>query len=76
MYRTEKRKSHMTEGIELPNQEKIRKLGEIGTDKYLRMLEADNIKQWRWKKKWQKSTSGEGDSYSKPSFRLGISSRG
>ena len=35
----------MTEGIELSNQEKIRTLGEKESYKYLRILEADAIKQ-------------------------------
>ena len=37
-------KRHMTEGIELPNQEKIRTLGERETYKYLGVLETDTIK--------------------------------
>ena len=35
----------MTEGMELPNQEKIRTLGEKETCKYLGILEAGTIKQ-------------------------------
>ena len=38
-------KHHMTDGMELPNQDKIRTLGENETYKYLRILEADTIKQ-------------------------------
>ena len=38
------RKRHITEGMELPNQEKIRALREKETYKYLGMLE-DTIKQ-------------------------------
>ena len=38
-------KRRMTDGIELPNQDKIRKLGEKETYKYLGILEADTIKQ-------------------------------
>ena len=34
----------MTNGMELPNQDKIRTLGENGTYKYLGILEADTIK--------------------------------
>ena len=34
----------MTEGIEIPNQEKIRTLGEKKIYKYLGILEADTIK--------------------------------
>ena len=43
-------KRYMTEGIELPNQEKIRRLGEKATYKYLGILEADTIKQAEMKK--------------------------
>ena len=39
------RKQHMTEGIELPNQEKIKTFREKETYKYLGILEADTIKQ-------------------------------
>ena len=35
-------KQHMTNGMELPNQKKIRTLGEKETYKYLGILEADN----------------------------------
>ena len=35
----------MTEGIELPNQEKMKTLGEEETYIYLGILEADTIKQ-------------------------------
>ena len=44
----------MTEGIELPNQEKIRTLGEKETNKYLGILEADTIKQAEMKEKIKK----------------------
>ena len=37
-------KWHVTERMELPNQEKIRMLGEKVTYKYLGILEADTIK--------------------------------
>ena len=37
-------KRHRTNGMELPNQDKIRTLGENGTYKYLGILEADTIK--------------------------------
>ena len=42
---------HLTDGMELSNQEKIRKLGEKETYKYLGILEADTIKQEKMKKK-------------------------
>ena len=47
-------KRHMTDGIEQPNQDKIRTLGENGTYEYLGILEADTIKQVEMKDKIQK----------------------
>ena len=44
-------KRHMTDGIELPNQDKIRTLGENETYKYLGILEVDTIKQVKMKDK-------------------------
>ena len=44
-------KRDMTEGIELPNQEKIRTLWEKETNKYLGVLETDYIKQVEMKEK-------------------------
>ena len=38
-------KQHLVDGMELPNQDKIRTLGENETYKYLGILEAGNIKQ-------------------------------
>ena len=38
-------KLYLTDGMELPSQDKIRTLGEKKTDKYLGILEADTIKQ-------------------------------
>ena len=38
-------KRHITDGMELPNQDKIRTLAENETNKYLGILEADTIKQ-------------------------------
>ena len=48
------RKRHMIEGIELPNQEKIKMLREKETYKYFRILEADAIKQVEKKEKIKK----------------------
>ena len=42
-------KRHMTDGMELPNHDKIRTLGENETYKYLDILEADTIKQVQMK---------------------------
>ena len=43
-------KRHLSDGMELPNQDKIRTLGEKETYKYLGILEADTIKQMEMKK--------------------------
>ena len=47
-------KRHMTDGIELPNQEKIRTHAENHAYKYLRILEADPIKEAEIKEKIKK----------------------
>ena len=47
-------KQHVTDGMELPNQDKIRTLGENETYTYLGILEADTIKQVEMKEKIQK----------------------
>ena len=47
-------KRHLTNGMELPNQDKIRTLEENETYKYLGILEADTIKQVEMKDKIQK----------------------
>ena len=47
-------KRHITGGIKLPNHDKIRRLGENETYKYLGMLEADTIKQVEIKDKIRK----------------------
>ena len=46
-------KRHLTDGIELPNQDKTRTLTESETYKYLGILEADTIKQVKMKDKIQ-----------------------
>ena len=47
-------KRHLTDGIELPNQDRIRTLAENETYKYLGILEADTFKQVEMKNKIQK----------------------
>ena len=47
-------KRYLTDRIELPNQDKIRTLGENETYKYLDILEADTIKQVKKKEKLKK----------------------
>ena len=44
-------KRRMTEGVEVPNQEKLRTLGKKKTCKYFGILEADTIKQVEMKEK-------------------------
>ena len=56
-------KRHMTDGMELPNQDKIRTLGENITYKYLGILEADTIKQEEMKDKIKNNISGELENY-------------
>ena len=58
-------KRHMTEGIELPNHEKLRSLGETETYKYLGILDPYTIKNAELKEK-KKNTSGEPANYSNP----------
>ena len=47
-------KQHMTDGMEQPNHDKIRTLGENETYKYMGLLEADTIKQVQMKDKIRK----------------------
>ena len=47
-------KRHLTDGMELPNQDKIKTHAENETYKYLGILEADTIKQVEMKGKIQK----------------------
>ena len=47
-------KRHLTDGMELPNQDKIRTLREKETYKYLVILEADTIKEVDMKEKTKK----------------------
>ena len=44
-------KRHLTDGMELPNQDKIRTHGEKETYKHLGLLEADTMKQVEMKEK-------------------------
>ena len=60
-------KRHLTDGMELPNTDTIRTLGEKETYKYLDILEADTVK--RVEKKLRKNISGELESYSIQNYR-------
>ena len=42
-------KRHLTDGMEQPNQDKIRTFREKETYRFLAISEADTIKKWRWK---------------------------
>ena len=64
-------KRPMTDGMELPNQDKIRTLGENETYKYLGILEADTIKQVQMKK----NISGELEKYSRQNYVAEILSK-
>ena len=73
---TKNGKRQMTEGIELPNQEKIRthEKKQKKTYKYLGIWEAETYKQVEMKKKMIfKNTSGERQNYSKPNYIAEIS---
>ena len=69
-------KRHLTNGIELTNQDKIRTLAENKTYKYLGFLEADTIKQVEIKNKIKKDISGELENYSKQSSLAETLSKG
>ena len=57
----------ITEGIELPNQKRIRTLGEKETYKYLVILDADTIKQAEIKEKiLEKATFEKWENFWKP----------
>ena len=56
-------KRHLTDGMELPKQDKIRKFGENETYRYLGILESDTIKQVEMKDKFKKNFSGEQENY-------------
>ena len=61
-------KRQITDGVELPNQDKIRTLGEKETYSYLSILEADTITQVEMKEKWRKGISGEPESYLRQNY--------
>ncbi len=65
----------MTDGTELPNQDKIRTLWENETYKYLDILEADTIKQVEMKNKIEKSISGELQKFSRQNYFAETSSK-
>ena len=69
MLKMKRGKRHRTEGIELPNEDKIRKPGEKKTYKYLKILETNTIKHAEMKeKKIGKNSSRERENYPKPNY--------
>ena len=64
-------KRRMTEGMELPHQEKIRTLGVKETYKYLWILEADTVKQVEMKEKIKKEYPRKTRKCSKPNYIAG-----
>ena len=58
-------KRQLTDGMQLPNEDKIKTFAENKTYKYLGILEADTIKQVEMKEKFKKIISGELENYSR-----------
>ena len=61
-------KKHITDGMELRKQDKIRKLTENETYKYLGLFEADTIKQVKIKEKIRNNILREVESCSKQNY--------
>ena len=68
-------KRHITDGMELPNHDRIRTLEENETYKYLGILEADTIKQVQMKDTFRKNISGERENYSRQNSPAETSSK-
>ena len=58
-------KQQLTDGMELPNEDKIKTLAENETYKYLGIEEADTIKQVEMKEKIPKNIAGELENHSR-----------
>ena len=56
-------KRHLTDGMKLPNQDKIRTPAKNETYKYFGILEADTSNKCKWKTKFKKNFSGELENY-------------
>ena len=61
-------KRHLTDGMELPIQDKIRTFGEKEIYKYLGILEAYTVKQEEMKEKIRKNISREPESYLRQNY--------
>ena len=69
-------KRYLTDGMELPNHDKIRTLGEKETYKYLGILEADTNKQVEMKDKFFfKNVSEDLESSSRQNYQAGTLSK-
>ena len=68
-------KRHMTDGMELPNHDRIRTQEENETYKHLVILLADTIKQVQMKDRIRKNISGERENYSRQNSPAEISSK-
>ena len=64
-----------TDGMELPNRDKIKTLGENETYKYLGILEATPSDKRKWKTKFKKNISGELVNYSRQNSLAETSSK-
>ena len=62
-------KPHMTDGMEQPNQDKIRTLGENEPTNTWVSWKLTPSSKWNWKKKFKKNISGELENYSRQNSR-------
>ena len=62
-------KRHLIDGMEQPNQDKIKTYGEKETYKYLCILETDTVKQVKMKEKLRKHIPGELKSYLRQNYK-------
>ena len=68
-------KRHLTDGMELPNEDKIRTLSENETYKYLGSWRLTPSNKWKWKTKPKKNISGELENYSRQNTLAETSSK-
>ena len=62
-------KRHLTDGMELPNQDKIRILGEKETYEFLGILKSDTIKQVEMEEKSKQNITRVLKIYSRQNYR-------
>ena len=61
-------KRHLTDGMELPNLDKIRTLGQKKPTNILASWKLTPSRKWDWKKKLRKNISGEPESYPRQNY--------